>query len=86
MWQTLSMFEVFHAAFELSPGASVTAECVTFAERMMVLVACLLPFPQLRTNVYVAVPFIAWSVTNIVRFAYAPLPSPCLRTAFHLHL
>lgn len=78
MWQTLSMFEVFHAAFELSPGASVTAECVTFAERMMVLIACLLPFPQLRTNAYVTMPFIAWSVTNVVRFAYAPRRPPLL--------
>ncbi len=69
MWQTIGMFEIFHAAFDLSPGASITAVCVTFAERMMLLIACLLPFPQLRANAYVTVPFIAWSVTNIVRFA-----------------
>ena len=69
MWQTISMFEIFHAAFELSPGASVVTVCVTFAERMMMLTACLLPFPQLRTNVHVCVPFIAWSLTNVVRFA-----------------
>jgi hypothetical protein len=69
MWQTIGMFEIFHAAFDLSPGASITAVCVTFAERMMLLIACLLPFPQLRANAYVTVPFIAWSVTNVVRFA-----------------
>ena len=85
MWQTISMFEVFHAAFELSPGASVAAVCVTFSERMMLLIACLLPFPQLRTNAHVSVPFLAWSATNVVRFAYAssPPPSPSRKAAVH---
>lgn len=85
MWQTLTMFELFHAAFDLSPGASVTTVCVTFAERMMMLTTCLLPFPQLRTNAHVSVPFLAWSATNVVRFAYAfsPPPSPSRTAAVH---
>ena len=82
MWQTITMFEIFHAAFELSPGASITAVCVTFAERMMLLIACLLPFPQLRTNAYVSLPFIAWSATNVVRFAY--FASGIVRPAYPL--
>ncbi len=86
MWQTISMFEIFHAAFELSPGASVAAVCVNFSERMMLLIACLLPFPQLRTNAHVSVPFVAWSTTNIVRFACASPRSSCLHYCAHHYL
>jgi hypothetical protein len=82
MWQTISMFEIFHAALELSPGASISAVCVTFGERMMLLIACLLPFPELRTNAHVLLPFIAWSVTSLVRFAY--FASGILRPAYPL--
>ena len=76
MWQTLGVFEISHAVFNLSPGASVTAVCVTFAERLMLIVACLLPFYELRTNAHVCAPFIAWSATNTVRFACVALPPP----------
>ena len=75
MWQTLSVFEISHAVFNLSPGASVTAVCITFAERMLLLVACLLPFYELRTNAHVTAPFLAWSTTNTVRFACVPPPT-----------